>query len=244
VNCETARLLLAFHRPHGPELGPDEARALGEHVATCAACGARARHDQAFDQAVAAAMNAVPIPIGLRERLLARVTNLQSARGRQWAVYAAAAALLLAVGLAVFRFATREERVTWADLHALVPPAPRGGPDTPTYMTDRLPAGFPLDNAVSAQLELRNTIIASYVQHQDGKRIGVLELMKGNNRATAFLVPQRNARSLLTDDPGYPGGTVMLRPPEGSPTCVVVLIALHGSDPHVFLRPPQLPTGG
>ncbi|OWK38235.1 DUF3379 family protein [Fimbriiglobus ruber] len=84
MNCETARSLLAFRRPGGPaELAPEDAAALARHCAACPACAALASRDAAFDTAVASAMKAVPVPVGLRDRLVASARTGQAARLRR-----------------------------------------------------------------------------------------------------------------------------------------------------------------
>ena len=79
MNHDTVRLLLAFRRPNGPdELTAEDAAELARHLAGCPECGAVARQQSGFDAAVGVAMAAVPVPGGLRDRL---VTDALARRG-------------------------------------------------------------------------------------------------------------------------------------------------------------------
>jgi hypothetical protein len=106
MECRTARLLLELARPLPTELEAGEAEALWKHLATCADCGALARSDRAADDRLGQAMRAVPVPAGLRGRLLARLEAERGAWYRRRLVrgagaLAAAAGVVFAVGLAL-----------------------------------------------------------------------------------------------------------------------------------------------
>ena len=73
MDCKTARQWLEFHRPRGGELTAEDVAALEGHLAVCADCDAAVRAERAADAALARAMQAVPIPAGLQDRLLARL---------------------------------------------------------------------------------------------------------------------------------------------------------------------------
>lgn len=84
-------------------MAPNDAAALDHHLTGCPHCAAEARYSVAFDAAVGTAMRAIPVPAGLRERLL---TSTLAQRGtlhrrRAYRVAAVAASLLLAFGIAV-----------------------------------------------------------------------------------------------------------------------------------------------
>jgi hypothetical protein len=98
MDCQDVRLLLAFLRRGGDAIDPTERATVQQHLENCPDCAALARSEKAVDIALGAAMRAVPVPAGLKERLLAKV----AATGpRRWPItaIAAAAALLLAVGV-------------------------------------------------------------------------------------------------------------------------------------------------
>jgi hypothetical protein len=102
MDCKTARLLLDLARPHAAELHPSEAGALHGHLAGCPECDSLARGERQLDDHVGRAVRNVPVPDGLRDRLLQRL----GARRRAWyasrvgpaaAGLAAAAAVLFAL---------------------------------------------------------------------------------------------------------------------------------------------------
>lgn len=122
MDCHLSRLLLAFRRS---ELTAEDAVALESHLAGCPGCAAAARRDAAERTALTAAMTAVPVPDGLRDRLVRSASRRQWAAWRRtagwWtgAVLTAVVALGVAVGVydrltrptfTTDRFATQLER--------------------------------------------------------------------------------------------------------------------------------------
>jgi hypothetical protein len=102
MDCKTARVLLDFHRPRVGELAPDEAIALERHLATCPECDAANRTERRLDDHFGRVMRDVPLPDGLRERLLARLREERAAALRRklaWGARALVAAAVL-IGLA------------------------------------------------------------------------------------------------------------------------------------------------
>ena len=99
MECVNARLLLLFRRPG--ELAAEESAALESHLLTCPICSAAARRDSSFDTAVGHAMKSVPVPMGLRNKLLAESFARRGAtlRRRAYTSVGVAACLLLAIGL-------------------------------------------------------------------------------------------------------------------------------------------------
>src|SRR5437588_2897601 len=108
MDCNTARLLLAFSRPKTSELEACAVEALNDHLADCAECGPLARGEHQVERLVGLAMRQVPIPLDFRQRLLARLR----AERRSWykrlpqkhprVAAGVAAVLLLAVGLGLY----------------------------------------------------------------------------------------------------------------------------------------------
>src|SRR5947209_7636374 len=105
MDCKNARLLLEFARPGGRELEAADAEALHQHLAECSECAALAHDEQRADEHLGRAMRDVPVPAGLRERVLKRLSVERDAWYRRWLVrWAAAAAVLLAVGLLGYHY--------------------------------------------------------------------------------------------------------------------------------------------
>jgi hypothetical protein len=106
MDCKTAHLLLEYAGARNSELDAGEASALKEHLAECPDCVRLARMDRAAADRLGEAMRAVPVPPGLRDRLLARLESEHDPRRRRlfgartrWAAAAAAVILALSFGL-------------------------------------------------------------------------------------------------------------------------------------------------
>jgi Putative zinc-finger len=119
MNCDYVRLWLAFARP--AEMDPAELARLDAHLSTCPECGQIARAERGTDDAFAQAMQCVPVPEGLRNKLTARLAAARTSWWRHAALHACAACVagLLAVSLtyAVTRpsldLTTEAEKATW-----------------------------------------------------------------------------------------------------------------------------------
>src|SRR4051812_36139317 len=100
MDCNTARMLVAFFGRQGSELAPEDAAELNAHIAGCSACTATVRFERAFDDRVGKAMLAVPVPTDLKAKLLDGVAVARGAWYRQkfYAVAGLAAAILVTVG--------------------------------------------------------------------------------------------------------------------------------------------------
>ena len=103
MDCNTARMLIAFFGRQGSELAPEDAAELDAHLAGCPACAATVRFERQFDDRVAKAMLAVPVPANLKARLLDGVAAQRGAWYRQkfYAVAGLAAAIVVTVGAIV-----------------------------------------------------------------------------------------------------------------------------------------------
>ena len=119
MQCRDAQFYLRMRRHAADELGPDVTAPLDAHLAACPACAADARALVSFDRSLASAMRAVPVPAGLRDRLITTAAGKQGAilRHKVYKVGAmvTAALLLLGIGFGVFTH-TRPQ----ADAEALV----------------------------------------------------------------------------------------------------------------------------
>lgn len=97
MGCDLARQLLAIRQAVGPaELSAEDAAVLDRHLAGCPDCSAEAARQAGWDNAVRSAMTAVPVPAGLRDRLIATAAARQAVRFRRTLTrYAAVAAVVL-----------------------------------------------------------------------------------------------------------------------------------------------------
>jgi len=93
-------MLLTFFGRQGSELAPEDAAHLDAHLAGCGNCAAAVQFERAFDDRVAKAMLAVPVPSDLKAKLLDGVAADRGAWYRQkfYALAGLAATVLLAVG--------------------------------------------------------------------------------------------------------------------------------------------------
>jgi hypothetical protein len=121
MNCRDAEFFLRFRRPGvagAGEVAPEVAAALEQHLASCSGCAGDARAAAAFDSALGAAMRAVDVPAGLRERLISQGLAHRGAvlRRRAYSLAALAASLFLAVGLAAGIFSASRPYPDTAEL--------------------------------------------------------------------------------------------------------------------------------
>ena len=100
MDCNTARMLIAFFGRQGTELAPEDAAELDAHLAACPGCAEAVRFERAFDDRVGKAMLAVPVPANLKAKVFDGVAAARGAWYRQkfYAVAGLAAAVVLAVG--------------------------------------------------------------------------------------------------------------------------------------------------
>src|SRR5438132_4534344 len=81
MNCKPARYLLEFPRAQGCDLDAADQAALDAHLATCGDCDCASRAEKQFDEHVGRAVRDVPVPPGLKDRLLSR---LRRERDQRW----------------------------------------------------------------------------------------------------------------------------------------------------------------
>jgi len=113
MQCRDAQFYLRLRRHAGDELGAEVTADLGRHLAGCPACAADAQAAEAFDRAVAATLRSVPVPAGLREKLLSQASAYRGGviRRKAFRVTALAASLLLGVGLAFGVFSVTRPKI-------------------------------------------------------------------------------------------------------------------------------------
>jgi hypothetical protein len=205
MDCKTARLLLAFDRPlPAPELEAGEAERLHEHLAECPECGSAAQTERQVDQHLGRAMRAIPVPDGLRHRLLTRLEGERRGwyRRRVWApaAAAAAAAVLLAVwfGLGPHHPLPRPD----LDYHALTQQF--GSP--PDRVQEWFYETYHVKTTVPPQLDYN--LLAFYdLANFQGQRVPLLYFIRGEFTARVYVLSdqQFDLTDLKTDKmPGYP----------------------------------------
>jgi hypothetical protein len=85
MDCSNARLLMQFRTTSGDELAAPEREELDAHLAGCPLCRALDHDQHRLDEHLGRAMRDVPVPAGLRQRLLAAVAPAPPAkRPRRW----------------------------------------------------------------------------------------------------------------------------------------------------------------
>jgi hypothetical protein len=102
MDCKNARLLMELTRPGGGELDAADAEALEQHLADCPDCGPVARDERRADEHLGRAMRDVPVPAGLRERILQKLPadpGPSAPRRWPWRYLGAAAAVFVVAGL-------------------------------------------------------------------------------------------------------------------------------------------------
>jgi len=102
MDCETARQFLPFVTPSGKDLDGAEAAELHSHLEQCSPCNALAMNTGRLDQHLGRAMRDVPVPAGMKGRILRRLGDQRAAVRRKWlkragTVVAVAAAMMLAL---------------------------------------------------------------------------------------------------------------------------------------------------
>src|SRR5260370_37454602 len=97
MDWHEVRSLLAFRRHDSDQIDPTERAPVQQHLDNCLDCAAASQSEHLLDAALGAAMRDVPVPKDGKARLLAK---LDASRPRPWMPIAAAAAVLLALGIA------------------------------------------------------------------------------------------------------------------------------------------------
>jgi len=100
MDCMTARILAVLPGNRASELPPEDAADLDLHLQTCSKCRQSIDMERRLDVPIARAMQAVPVPPGLKSRILDQLATQRGALHRRRFFYAAAAAaaVFVAVG--------------------------------------------------------------------------------------------------------------------------------------------------
>lgn len=136
MDCKSARTLLDFAQPRGFDLATEERAALEAHLAECSECDCLARAERLFDAHVGKAIRGVPVPVGLKERLLTKLRRERDDWWKQWANrglrYSLAAAAIFLVTWGVFLWnASQLDPVTDGELEQEVLTAYEYSPPSP-----------------------------------------------------------------------------------------------------------------
>lgn len=119
MDCQDARLLLAFNdRPSEP-LDAAEGQALQQHLDACPDCAQaneRRQADAKFDKAIGAAMCNVPLPAGQPALLKQRLAADRPSRWKRWTAGATAAAAVFALVAFGVYFANRPTDIAISEI--------------------------------------------------------------------------------------------------------------------------------
>ncbi|HEV3260414.1 MAG TPA: hypothetical protein VG013_26395 [Gemmataceae bacterium] len=191
MDCRTARFLLDFSRPLTKELEETEAEALQNHLADCADCGALAQAERTADHHIGLAMRAVPVPAGLRDRLLMRLDAERRPRDRRrwlWRMAGLAAAACLVLG--VWGFVGWRNRLARIDVDDL-------GGSMIVEWSNPLPDGverFCQNHGVYtvAPTDFRYALLKYYaLVDVQGKRVPLLLFVQGQHQARVYILSDK-----------------------------------------------------
>lgn len=231
MDCRTARMLLAFHRPGASELEPADVQGLSSHLENCGVCREQADEERRADASLGLAMHQVAIPPGLRDRILTRLSNERNAYYRGWlfrgSVAAAAAAVLIAVGV-YLRVRSMEKETPRLNIDSIISglqtsdPLPKSADDVQSYYTKRGIALQIPDEMKQWDFEaLRN----SYISYQQGQPVPTLVFEKGTSRAVVLLLhrSQYHATSVPGTDQSFQRVRVLGKPGDSEYIALVIV---------------------
>jgi hypothetical protein len=207
VDCSTARMLITSFGRQGSELAPEDAADLNAHLAGCPKCADAVRFERAFDDRVATAMLAVPVPANLKAKLLDGIAAQRGAWYRQkfYALGGLAATILIGIGGVVAWQIQRAQELTPA---GIVNQEDARAQDRAAFVDQYLGrhglAFRPERPFDLSQLELVG------LSDLDGKEVPVLYFVNGpkNARAKVYVVrdTEFNWKNLPQDGSSQPGG--------------------------------------
>jgi hypothetical protein len=204
MDCKTARLLLDFARPRPAELAGDDAAALEGHLHACPDCDALARGERQFDDHLGRAVRAVPVPEGLRDRLLTRLATEQRNRSRRRLVPVAALAATLLLGVVGYFIWPR---------HQLPTPNPeqialdvseqhfqgQNAEQVRAWFLNRRGVDAEAPSDIPGEGKLDYSLLTYYdVAPCQGQQVPMLLFVKGTMQARIYILPNRQFN--LADD--------------------------------------------
>jgi hypothetical protein len=245
MDCRTARLLLEFTRPGGAELRPAEAAELETHLHTCPDCASQAHTDRRVDEHLGQAVRAVPLPVGLRQRVMDRLARDRAVAWRRWAFRtvgsAAAAVCLVACSWWVWAVvsipALPVERIQEDAF-----PIRASNPDSEKvqqwfqeryHVTTEVPRDIG-DFAVNYGLLVDYTLVPF-----QGKQVPRLLFLKGDNSARIYIVTDWQFRMKdIPDGAIFPGSGASVAVWKHPNRNIAYIIVYSGSlDPFLLPRP-------
>ena len=120
MDCKTALRLLDVCRPTGDDLADPGLATATAHLEACPDCLSQFRARQVFDERVAAAVHAEPVPTGLRARIHARLDRAATRRRYlRAAVWSTAAAALVLFSTGIFFWTGHIDKATVIDKSTL-----------------------------------------------------------------------------------------------------------------------------
>lgn len=233
MDCKTARLLLDFARPLGTELEESEGEALAGHLADCSACGTLHRVERKVDDHIGKAMRAVPVPDGLRDRIVVKLAGQRDRWYLRRVGWGAAAAVAAAVLLTfTVTYLGRKPEVDLAGYHAQVNILPTSPEEVGSFL--KRPALL-----APTQFNYRNLVSCSWADFQ-GRKVPQLVFRRGTELATVYILNDRqfDLKSLENQGPLSGGQSVsVLWPTGGEKHTAYVVVFTGGSLEPFFARP-------
>ena len=202
MDCQAARLLLWFKRPQGGDLLPDDDAALAVHLASCPSCDRLARLQAQENRVLGRAMRAVPVPVALKDRLLAHLDKMSRqsgrARVRRRVLYGAGAlcavVLLAALGLWLVvrpRPPASLQELDWWTRSRFSLPTQCPATDKIAWLEQYFYSNglwFRVPSFMKAQWDFTD-LTAAYVEDFSRDRIAVMEFKKNDAHAFVFVLP-------------------------------------------------------
>jgi hypothetical protein len=237
MDCKTARLLLDFARPLSPELEESEGEALAGHLADCPTCGALHREERRIDERLGSAMRAVPVPDGLRDRIVGKLAKQRDRRYVRRLVWGAAAAvaasLLLVAGITYFG---RKPDVNLLPIYEQANNLPERSPEKVAAWFNR--PGL----LVPTQLDYQGLVRCSWADFQ-GRKVPMLELRQGAQQAWIYILNDRqfDLKGLAGQGPLTGGYSIEVLWPAGGEQHTAFVVIFTGESSAAFLSRPSPP---
>jgi hypothetical protein len=193
MDCSNARLLLAFARPRANELPHPEAAELRHHLDTCTECAAHASAERRADDHLGRAVRDVPMPNGLKGRLLERLKAERGPARRRWVARVAgvagvAAALLLGVGLWAL---LSRGRPTTVDLAVWQGQVANKTSNDPNWIEQWFQDTHGVVMATPRSLDYSLLVSYDLVTLPDGKQVPKLLFVRGQHRLVVYVLDSR-----------------------------------------------------
>lgn len=146
MDCIHARLVMVLHSRQSQELDADARAALEQHLEVCADCLAWSNQESRVDEAIGAAVRAVPAPAALPSKILHQLEQRRPWRRGPW-ISAAAACLLMSMSIGGYVWFSEKPELTMTDIQVAISIQESATPyDVEQYFADRsMPIKVPED---------------------------------------------------------------------------------------------------